>query len=1110
MKPPQWLRAGLAGAAIVPVVVAMSATPGAAQPTTSLTLVEALTPLERIDVTKAPTSRLAQTDESLLGRTDSDPIPVLVKLEHDSVATYTGEVPGYEPTSPAVTGEALTGDSAERRYEAYLARNEADFISDLSDAVPEAEVRQSLRTVYGGVAVTVPANQVEKVLELDGVVAVQADELRQPLTDASPAFIGADTLYPQLGGPADAGKGTTIGVLDTGAWPEHPSFADLGNLDPRPGPALACEYGDNPFTPEHDPFECQNKLVGGYNFLDTYHAVRGDEQFPGTARDDDGHGTHTMSTAGGNIVEEAPVFGVDHGPVQGIAPGAWVVMYRVCGPEGCFSSDSAAAVAQAVADGVDVINFSISGGTSPFTDPVELAFLDAYAAGVFVSASAGNEGPGAGTTNHVSPWTTTVAASTQVREFATTLTLTAGNGDTLELMGTSITPGAGPAPVVLAADAPYSDPLCDEPAPAGLFEGVIVACERGVNARVEKGWNVLQGGAVGMILYNPTLMDTVSDNHWLPTVQLADGTEFLEFFTGHSDVVASFPAGEKRDGQADVMAAFSSRGPGGLVIKPDVTAPGVQILAGDSPVEGDPVAGGGPGGETFMAIGGTSMSAPHVAGAASLLRALHPDWTPGQIKSALMTTAHQSVVKEDLTTPADPFDYGAGRIDLTVAGKAGLTIDETPENMVSLGASPLTAIHLNLPSVNAPVMPGKVVTTRTVTNVTNKSQTYRVQVDSPADSKITVSPSRFTVKAGKSAKLTITITSKVAHGEQLFGEIRLVPDRAGLPTQHLPVAFVPQQGEVALTSSCDPSTIGWFASTTCTVTATNMSFSDSTVDLVTTTDLGLLVAGANGAKVRTPFKVEAKGVELTGAAPPTPSLSAGSTPAGGWLPLSTFTTPTALGDESVVNYNTPPFIYGGQTYTRIGVTSNGYVVIGGGTAQDVEFEPPGIPNPALPNNVLAPFWTDLDGSTSPGIRVVTLTDGVSDWIAIEWELNTWGNPGDPQMFQLWIGINGVEDISYGYNPADLPTSPWNLEVGAENIDGSAGDTLGFNVAPTEDLVVTSSDPVPGGSYSYTFTAYGILPGTQRATTSMTSDIVLGTTVVYSDVKVTTSLFGLLK
>ena len=154
--------------------------------------------------------------------------------------------------------------------------------------------------------------------------------------------------------------------------------------------------------------------------------------------------------------------------------------------------------------------------------------------------------------------------------------------------------------------------------------------------------------------------------------------------TSHDGVTGAFAAGEPRDGQGDVMAAFSSRGPGGLFVKPDITAPGVQILAGASPTPlspPNPVDGGSPPGEFFQAIAGTSMSSPHIAGSAILLRALHPDWTPGQIKSAMMTTATTDVVKEDLVTPADPLDMGAGRVDLNVAGSAALTFDETADEL---------------------------------------------------------------------------------------------------------------------------------------------------------------------------------------------------------------------------------------------------------------------------------------------------------------------------------------------------------------------------------------------------------------------------------------------
>ena len=197
-------------------------------------------------------------------------------------------------------------------------------------------------------------------------------------------------------------------------------------------------------------------------------------------------------------------------------------------------------------------------------------------------------------------------------------------------------------PIVIAADAPFNDPLCQDSPADGAFAGAVVVCERGVNARVEKSFNVQQRGAVGMILYNPALQGTATDNHFVPTVHLENdaGASLLAFLAAHSGETATFTAGLAKTVQGDVMAAFSSRGGPGQTLgisKPDVTAPGVQILAGQTPAPATIL--GGPSGELFMAINGTSMSSPHVAGAAALLAALHPDWTPGQIKSALMLTA---------------------------------------------------------------------------------------------------------------------------------------------------------------------------------------------------------------------------------------------------------------------------------------------------------------------------------------------------------------------------------------------------------------------------------------------------------------------------------------
>jgi hypothetical protein len=1063
-----------------------------------------VTATQRIEGNKAPSSSLAKTDRALLARDDARSTRVMIKLDYDSIATYEGGVDGLAATSPAVTGTELTGrTSAERAYEAHIDGERSDIVADIRSAVPQAQIGTAYNTVYGGVSAVVPANKVEALLGVDGVVAVQENKLNQPLTDASPEFLGAPALYRQLGVNArNAGKGVIFGDIDSGLWPEHPSFADQGNLaapPPRPGGgARECNYGDNPLTPAVDVFACQHKLIGGAHFTDDYDAFTGDDPLPGTARDSEGHGTHTSSTAAGNRVNSAKVFGTERGPIAGLAPGAWVMEYKVCGPQGCFSSDSARAVEQAILDGVDVINFSISGGTTPYSDPVELAFLDAYAAGVFVSTSAGNEGPGAGTANHLSPWTTSVAASTQQREFATTLTLRSSDGATFTSDGASITRGiASPLPVVLASAAPYSDALCAEPAPPGTFTGKIVACERGGEAaRALKGFNVLQGGAAGMILYNPSLGDVETDNHWLPTVHLADGTDFLAFMGAHPGVTASFPDAVKRDGQADVMARFSSRGPAGPFVKPDVTAPGIEILAGNTPFPGKPADGAGPPGEMFMAIAGTSMASPHVAGSGLLLAALHPEWTPGQIRSALMTTATTDLVKEDLSTPADPFDMGSGRIDLNVAGTAPLSFDETADRFFALGADPVHAVDLNIPSINAPVMPGRVATTRIATNVSGRSQRFTVTTSAPAGSSITVTPKRFTLPAGESITLNVTIESPVP-GPQQFGQIDIAAARGG--NTHLPVAWVPTQAGVTLTQSCSPNPVQRNGTSACTVAAANNSSADTVVDLRTEVSGPLRVAGTDGAAWPDNRHADKLNVPLAGNRPGVPAVGPGSL--AGYIPLADFgVTPTPIGDEQIINFNAPSFEYAGQTWNRFGIDSNGYIVVGGGSSADNNCcNLPAGPDPAAPNNILAPFWTDLDGTGAPGVFVDVLTDGVDSWIVIEYQVNVFGTD-DLHTFQVWLGINGTEDVTYAYDPAALPFDAHGQDflVGAENIlgQGEMSATL-----PTEDLRVTSTDPVPGDTVSYTVFVRGQSVGTGTVTSSMVADGVPGTTIVKNDVEV---------
>jgi subtilisin family serine protease len=1064
-----------------------------------------LTPTSRVDGAKSATSRLAQTDESLLSQRSTAPINVVVKLDYDALAAYAGQIRGLPATSPSVTGRPLNLRSvAARRYQGYVQGVEQRFLDAMRVRVPAARAGTRLRTAYGGVALTLPSNQVAELLKLPGAVAVQRDRLEQPLTDSSPAFIGAPTIYDQLGETADdAGKGAIVGVLDTGAWAEHPSYVDHGNLPAPPpkadGTPRTCGFGDNPLTPASDPFVCQHKLISGQPFLDTYNAVIGGEVYPDSARDSNGHGTHTSTTAAGGPVAHANPLGIDRGAIHGIAPGAHVSVYKVCGLEGCFQSDSAAAVAQAILDGVDAINFSISGGTDPYTDAVELAFLDAYAAGVLVSASAGNDGPGAATVNHNGPWVQTVAASTQTRTFRSTVTLSGGGGS-LQVSGATITSGiASPLPVVKASDPPYNNVGCEVPAPAGLFTGKIVACQRGPG-RVQRGFNVFQGGAAGMILYNAVPLDVMTDNHWLPTVHInqPESQQLLDFLAAHPGATGSFPQGTRTTWQGDRVAFFSSRGPGGDWLKPDITAPGLHILAGNTPTPEDPSLG--PPGNLFQAIAGTSMSSPHGAGSAALVAALHPTWTPGQIKSALETTARTAgVTKENGIAPADPFDIGGGRVDLTRAGDPGLTFDETAADYATGAGTPMDRIDLNTPSVNAPTMPGVISTTRTARNVTNSTLTYTVSTQSSAGTSISVRPSRFALPPGQQVTLDITISAPSAPEGQYFGRINL--DRRDSPRDlHLPVAFFKQQSVVTLAQNCDPSTIKRDTETsTCAVTVQNNSLSAADVSTESTTSTNLVVTDVSGATKVSDHEVTAS-ASLAGREPDAPSIAPGEL--FGYIPLDAFgVTPIAVGDEEALNFDVPAFTFAGQTFNQVGVVSDGYVVAGGASGQDIDFVPQTFPDPARPNGVLAPFWTDLDGTGAPGIFIATLTDGVNDWLVIESRLNVFGTTSQ-RVFQAWIGVNGTEDITFAYDPANLPANPSGLpfNVGAENADGSAGDQIAG--LPTEDLRVTSTPGAPGGSLTYSFNVRGVTAGVGTVRTDLTTPLVRGTTTDVDTINVT--------
>ena len=722
-------------------------------------------------------------------------VGIIVKLQDDPVVSYRGSIKGLAATARGMARASRPNgrDPAVQAYRAHLAQRFDAFETDTRAAIPTARITYRFDIVLGGVAMRVPEDDIGRVARLPGVKAVYRDPRLHLHTDSSPQFIGASLLWGKLQGHERAGEGVVVGMLDSGVWPEHPSFSDP---DPsgRPYPApptlpASCSFagGANPGP----SFTCNHKLIGAYRFMASYDrcvaesdCVFGDDFT--SARDSDGHGTHTASTAAGNAKVESQVFGIDRKQISGVAPRAHVIAYKVCGLDTCFGSDSIAAVQQALLDGVDVINFSISGGIDPYNDVVELAFLDAYAGGVFVAASAGNEGPGADTVNHRGPWVTSVAASTENRTFQTTLSLVGADGARLKLTGVSITPGIGTAlPVVNAAA--VGDPFCDDTTPADLT-GYVVVCARGGNStRLGKSFNVAQRGGAGMILYNGLDdEELLTDNHSIPSVHLSNsaGDALVSFLESHPGVAGSFPEGVARKAQGDVVARFSSRGGSATigVSKPDITAPGLQIIAGHTPQPMNPE---DPDGQLFQVIAGTSMSSPHVAGAAALVKNLYPDWTPGQIKSALMTTAStKALVKEDGITPSTPFDVGSGRVSLDAIPAVPLVFDVPASDYVD-HADDLW--NVNHPSVYVPdIAPHALTLQRTPQSVVPVDTTWKLTIVADPLPGLTVTvPSTLTVPAGGSTPIDIQIDKAgVPAGEVRHAMLQLASSSVLL---HMPI-----------------------------------------------------------------------------------------------------------------------------------------------------------------------------------------------------------------------------------------------------------------------------------------------------------------------------------
>ena len=737
----------------------------------------------------------APTGPGGIGHTTFEAGRYIVTLTGSSVATYEGGVAGYPGTRPDEGDQLNARRGPVQDYSQYLAEKQEEVAAEVG-----VTIDVSYTMAINGFSADLTAEQAAALAADRDVAALTPDELKHITAEPSTAFLGLegdDGVWASIGGAEHAGEGIVLGVLDTGIAPENPAFAGsplgstagaepylegdtitFGKADGGTFRGI-CETGEQ-FTAE----DCTTKVIGARYYLDGFGAENLGDPSTGSGefvspRDGDGHGSHTASTAAGGVATPASIQGIDFGTITGVAPGAKIAAYKVCwsGPDpavqtddGCTTTDLLAGINQAVIDGVDVINYSIGGGAAQTTySPTDDAFFGAAAAGIFVAASAGNDGPGASTLDNASPWITTVAAST-IPSYEATVTF----GDAQAFAGASITVDMDPAAEPLtgnlvnstAVALPDTDSALCAPGsldPTLVAPDTIIVCERGVYDRVAKSAEVARVGGIGMVLVNRTPGSIDTDFHSVPTVHL-DSTyhDAVVAYAATEGATATFTTGNSTDytPPAPQVAGFSSRGPvladGSDLLKPDISAPGVSILAaGPNQEATDP---------TFEFLSGTSMAAPHIAGLALLYLGESPNATPAEIKSAMMTTAYNTLDPSGAEV-TDPFAQGAGHVDPTKFFEPGLLYLNGPADWVAylqgigydFGVDPIDPSNLNLASIAVGSLTAPETVTRTVTST--QAGTFEASVEGLAGIDVTVEPSTLTFGgAGESQSYTVTFS----------------------------------------------------------------------------------------------------------------------------------------------------------------------------------------------------------------------------------------------------------------------------------------------------------------------------------------------------------------
>ncbi|CAN0916736.1 Subtilisin-like protease SBT4.15, partial [Linum grandiflorum] len=557
----------------------------------------------------------------------------------------------------------------------------------LSSIIQDDELARTVRiNSYGksfdGFSAHLLPEEAEELRGKKNVVSVFPNTMRKLHTTRSWDFLGISQHTPRNQLESDL----IVGMFDTGIDISAPSFNDKG-LGPPPSKWKGiCQTGVN-FT------GCNNKVIGARAYND---------QGPTTPADMVGHGSHTASTVAGVSVAGASLYGIGEGTARGGVPSARIAVYKVCGRDGCSNSNLMRGFDDAISDGVDIISLSLGGGSSKdyFSDPIAIGSFHAMKNGILTSASAGNDGPWRATVSNVAPWIMTVGASGTDRQFTTPVAF----GNRFDIWGNSINtfstedkflpltsaflaanPDSGEARLLPGACTETS--LLEE-----KVKGKIVLCNEVVRAPTDSV--IHQYGGVGLLQSstNNGLVNSGGFTYVLPSaiVTFQRYQSILTYINSTRNPTAKISKSISVKVNAPFVGSFSSRGPeqySKSILKPDLVAPGVNILAGHTkltPITGDEQDDRF---STWNILSGTSMACPHATAAAVYVKSFHPDWSPAAVKSALMTTATKIVVRENLAEYA----YGSGQINPKQAVNPGLVYDMSLEQYIvylcSLGYS---------------------------------------------------------------------------------------------------------------------------------------------------------------------------------------------------------------------------------------------------------------------------------------------------------------------------------------------------------------------------------------------------------------------------------------